>query len=97
MNHYFEVDFEVSRDFTLDCFCAKCGYRLEVEDIDVDCGEIITAKVQPCTKCNQPAQIDNESEFFKDLLEFTEKELGQDAARRMELFVMTWHKKGRLE
>ena len=50
----------------------------------------ITVRVEPCTRCNS-IEIDTQSEFFKDLLEYVEKEFGREAALRIELFGLTYH------
>lgn len=92
---YFDVGFEVQRNLGIGCLCSECESALEIKGIDVDCGELITLKVRPCPKCSKPDQIDNESEFFKDLLEYAEEELGQDAVEKLDLFGMTWHKRAK--
>lgn len=89
---YFEVD--ITQDFGLECICTECGTELKVEDIEAQF-ELIRAKIKPCPNCSQSAQIETGSEFFKDLLEYAEKELGKDAVRKLELFGMTWHKRAK--
>lgn len=52
-------------------------------------------EMHSCSECNNRDNSCNrsimQSPFFKDLMEFTEKEFGREAARRMELFALTWH------
>lgn len=92
MSKYLEVDF--SREFYVDCVCAECGDELVVEWVD-NIGSEITVCVEPCKQCNGNGEVvtvfDTQSPFFKDLMEFTEKEFGREAAQRVELFALTWH------
>ena len=54
-------------------------------------------EMHSCSECNNKDNSCNrsitQSSFFKDLLEFTEKEFGREAARRVELFALTWHRR----
>lgn len=88
MSACLNIDFY--RDFELECVCTKCNEELVIGDVDCFRGKI-NIQVEPCERCGGSSP---QSSFFKDLMEFTEKEFGREAARRMELFALTWHGSG---
>ncbi len=83
-------ELEYSMDCSVNCICNKCNTELDIQSVDASFSSDITVRVEPCARCNG-IEIDTQSEFFKDLLEYVEKEFGREAALRIELFGLTYH------
>lgn len=82
-------EFNYSRICSIVCICDKCNTEFDIQSVESFDGDI-AVRVDPCARCNS-IEIDTQSEFFKDLLEYVEKEFGREAALRIELFGLTYH------